>query len=254
MAKVRYEPCPRCRARGRDRRGDNLARYPDGSGHCFSCGHHENIAPLTRLQFLRKDDHVAENKAVLPSDFTRDVPAKAWKWLLQFGLSFTYWRPFVGWSERDQRLILTVGRPTRFSIGRYLGNETGRDAPRKWWVYGDRSGFGEVLRPEKGSATESIVLVEDILSWHKVGQVAPCLCLFGVKIGDDVVKKLLALKQPIIVWLDRDQLSLLAPKINRLQALLGASVSFVSTDKDPKMFSLDEIKEILNAGENPILH
>lgn len=32
-------PCPSCRAKGRDRSGDNLVYYDDGSAHCFACGH-----------------------------------------------------------------------------------------------------------------------------------------------------------------------------------------------------------------------
>lgn len=38
------EPCPKCRENGRDSSGDNLVRYPDGGGHCFSCGYHENAS------------------------------------------------------------------------------------------------------------------------------------------------------------------------------------------------------------------
>lgn len=243
MAKVRYEPCPKCRENGKDRRGDNLARYSDGGGHCFSCGHH--VWPKGIRTLVKDDHHGDEDKTVLPSDFSREVPARAWQWLLQYGLPFTYWRPFVGWSEKDKRLVLTVGNPVRFSIGRYFGTETGERTPRKWWVYGDRSGFTDILQPKEGSPEQAVVLVEDIISWHKVGQVAPSLCLFGVKIGDPVIKKLIAFKRPVTLWLDRDQLSLLAPKLNRIAALVGASVRYVSTDKDPKMYSTDEIKEIL---------
>jgi twinkle protein len=35
------EPCPKCRDKGNDRTGDNLARYSDGHGYCFACEHHE---------------------------------------------------------------------------------------------------------------------------------------------------------------------------------------------------------------------
>jgi twinkle protein len=33
---LRKEPCPKCGSK------DNLARYDDGHGHCFGCGHHEH--------------------------------------------------------------------------------------------------------------------------------------------------------------------------------------------------------------------
>ena len=35
------EPCPKCQAQGNDNSGDNLARYDDGHGYCFACGHFE---------------------------------------------------------------------------------------------------------------------------------------------------------------------------------------------------------------------
>jgi hypothetical protein len=31
-----YEACPKCRDRGGDRAGDNLALYADGGKHCFA--------------------------------------------------------------------------------------------------------------------------------------------------------------------------------------------------------------------------
>jgi twinkle protein len=48
---IAHEPCPKCSSR------DNLARYEDGSGYCFGCGHHEN-----------KDGVVIEKKAKAKSN------------------------------------------------------------------------------------------------------------------------------------------------------------------------------------------
>lgn len=90
-----------------------------------------------------------------------------------------------------------------------------------------------------------IVLVEDIISAHKVAQVTACLPLFGTGIYPKAVQALRALKRPVSLWLDEDQWGLLPPKINRLQALLGIPVGFIRTEKDPKAYSLDELKEIL---------
>lgn len=44
----RTEPCPSCRKNGRDRSGDNLVIYDDGSKHCFSCGHDEQVRGAKR--------------------------------------------------------------------------------------------------------------------------------------------------------------------------------------------------------------
>ena len=90
-----------------------------------------------------------------------------------------------------------------------------------------------------------IVLVEDVVSAHKVGQVATCIPLFGTKVLDVVVKKLVEFKRPVALWLDEDQYTLLPPKINRLQTFLGASVRYIKTPLDPKAYSISNIQEIL---------
>jgi hypothetical protein len=117
---------------------------------------------------------------------------------------------------------------------------------RKWFIWGDRHGHVELLDNSKASTPERVVLVEDLISAHKVAQVYPCIPLFGTNVSDVVVKKLQALKLPVTLWLDEDQYTLLPKKINRLQTFLEAPVGYIYTGKDPKEFSVKEIKEILN--------
>lgn len=253
MGFLRYEPCPKCVLAGRDSHGDNLGVYSDGSAHCFAgCGYH--VFPK---RFIRKEiKHVDESQAVLPPDFTRTVPARAWKWLLQYGLSYSYWSPICGYSERDERLIFTFGAPTRFSIGRYIGPdpnaewgrtdlESGARQPRKWWFYGDGHSYVELIGAGIGRDSGPIVLVEDIVSAHKVGQVTPALCLFGTNLHDVAIRFLMAQKRPVVLWLDADQYPLLLPKINRLSLILDTPARFIKTPKDPKGYSVEEIKNIL---------
>lgn len=230
-----HEQCPRCAERGADRRGDNLGIWADGSGYCFSCGYYR--PPTYRLKLLIKERPNEEQKIVLPSDFQREVPAEGWKWLLQYGLSYTYWQPHTGYSERENRLIFTVGQPTRFSIGRSLGVGSS-----KWKIYGDKSSYIEVISEQ---LSKEVVLVEDLISAHKVGQVTSCIPLFGTAISDGAIKKLVQLNRPVSLWLDNDQYGLLSKKIGRLQSFLGVPVRYIRTDKDPKGYSVNEIKEIL---------
>lgn len=241
---VRFEQCPKCAAAGRDKHRDNLGIYVDGSVHCFAnCGYHRHA----RTFVPRKAIDVNEDKAVLPADFSREIPARGWRWLLQFGLPYTYWLPFVGFSAEAERLIITVGRPTKFSIGRYIG-ETPKGSEsdpafRKWKLYGDRHRHIEVLGEEHSGP---VVLVEDVVSAHKVAQVATCIPLFGTKTLDGVIKELIRLKRPVVLWLDADQYTLLAPKLNRLRTFLRASVRHIKTEKDPKDYDLPQIKEFLS--------
>ena len=90
------------------------------------------------------------------------------------------------------------------------------------------------------------MLVEDLVSAHKVCQVAVALPLFGVSLYPLVIATLRPLKRPVSLWLDADQYTLLPPKINRLKAFLNVPVNYIRTDKDPKEYSSEQIKEILS--------
>lgn len=120
-----------------------------------------------------------------------------------------------------------------------------RNGSGKWKQWGDKSRSASLLERPDSSTSEGIVLVEDIVSAHKVRGVAAAMPLFGTNIYDKVLQVLRPLKRPITLWLDRDQYPLLAPKLNRLQTFLDVPVRFISTDKDPKKYSEEEIKEIL---------
>lgn len=65
MGDVSYKAaCPRCRKKGRDQSGDNLAVYTDGSAHCFSCGYTKPSKEYIRQHGLKyqeyDDDEVEE--------------------------------------------------------------------------------------------------------------------------------------------------------------------------------------------------
>jgi twinkle protein len=55
----RTSPCPRCRANGRDRSGDNLKWYTNDTAHCFACGYNEGDRPKED-----EDEEVIEMKDV----------------------------------------------------------------------------------------------------------------------------------------------------------------------------------------------
>lgn len=247
MSRGRYEPCPKCRENGRDSRGDNLYVYPDGSAHCFAnCGYHRFPTHYVRVD--HKQEKEANGSKVLPADFTREVPAKGWQWLLQYGLPFSYWQPFTGYSERDDRLILTVPdtASVAFSIGRDLSEAgtTGTPGRRKWHSYGDCHKDAHLF----GATDEAkeVVLVEDLCSAHKVGQVSAVIPLFGTTVFDGAVRLLRYLHLPVVMWLDADQRGTVAKKAANLSLLINQPVRYIFTEKDPKSIPVNDIKEILN--------
>lgn len=212
--------------------------YPDGGAHCFSCGYHEHGA---KIPFILKEQQPNVPKNLLPFDFTREVPTTALKWLLQYGLPFSYWKDKIGFSPKENRLIFLVGDPVQFSIGRYCG--TLEPGVRKWYVWGDPHRHCEIV-----GAGGTIVLVEDLISAHKISVCCPgveAIPLFGVEVHPPHLYYLINANKPVVLWLDKDQQGSIMRKATRLQSLLGCAVNVVSTDKDPKSLSCKEINENL---------
>ena len=235
--RVTYSPCPRCRERGKDSRGDNLVSYPDNGSHCFSCGYHVN--PIGFRALVKRETY---DTKVLPYDYTSEVEPAGWKWLLQWGLSYSYWKPFVGYSSAFGRVVIKVGDSSNpaFSIGRLV--EPDKEG-RKWYVWGDCHSHAELLG-DKGACT---VLVEDIVSCHKVAQVAECMALFGTEIHKAHVYALRdGTSRPIVLWLDEDQKGYVQKKALRLQMLTNRPVTIVHTRDDPKGLPIKDIKEVLD--------
>ena len=236
-----YEPCPKCREIGRDTKGDDFTVYRDGSKHCFSCGfhhHRRNYGP-----FVPKI--IQLNKDKLPADFKRAVPVKAFKWLLQYGLSYRYWREMIGWSEEHQRLVFLVGDPLQFSIGRSFDEEN--KAKPKWRVWGDCHKHVEAV-----GTGSNIVLVEDIISQHKVAQFTTSVALYGTKISPALMYYLAHERKPVVLWLDSDQKEHIFKRALNLQSIIGVPVTTITTDRDPKLVSNEDIQELLKEHNEAI--
>lgn len=189
---------------------------------------------------------------MLPIDFTREVPAAALKWLLSFGLPWSYWKETIGYSPSEARLYFTLGSPLAGSVGRYVGPQqrpgeqqpVGADEKPKWKARGDIHKHCEVVSPSLGPV---VVLVEDLVSAHKVAQVTTAIPLFGVQTHPAHFYYLLRDDRPVVLWLDKDQegRSIMHKAIG-IQAVLNRQVSIVTTDKDPKELSYESISTVLN--------
>lgn len=233
--KARYTACPRCQANGKDRAGDNLVEFPDGGKHCFSCGYHEGTKRINQ-QLIKKDTYASN---VLPVDFTREVPSSAYIWLLQFGLPWSYWKDYTGYSEKEMRLVLTVGDPIVASIGRFVGQG---DA-KKWKTWGSPHRSPIALGD---SDSKHIVLVEDLVSAHKIAQAGNFVVpLFGTTPCKEQLQFLIECNKPLVLWLDNDQKLYRLSKTLRLNLATGLNVTSIFTDKDPKYLSFEEINEVI---------
>ncbi len=227
--------CPKCRKLGNDTRGDNLSQWEDGSAHCWACGYHVFPKHYNRIKEVDNGP-----KALLPFDFTQDVPSSVLPWLLQYGLPYSYWEPMLGYSPSSERLVFKVGHPNMaFSIGRYVGKETGH---KKWFVWGDCHKHVEVLNNDN-----TIVLVEDLISAHKVYNAGfTAVPLFGTYVHNPVIYYLLTEHHKVVLWLDKDQAFNVKKQALRLASLVPLDVHVITTPKDPKWLSLENIMSEVN--------
>lgn len=89
--------------------------------------------------------------------------------------------------------------------------------------------------------------MEDWISSNKVGVAGfECIPLFGTEVHNPVIYHLLNSNKPVFLWLDKDQISLVYKKAARLSSVIGREVKVVVTDKDPKSYSLEEIKNAVS--------
>jgi hypothetical protein len=249
---MKTQPCPKCRSLGNDRAGDNFVFFGNGHWHCFSCQHH--VFPE---YFVPKKEKLNVSKSLLPSDFTREVPAGCFKWLLQYGLPWSYWKDKVGYSPSTERLVFLVGEPMQFSIGRYVGTSglalSRKEQPRKWYVWGDSHKHCEIVGASSSEDSlavaaeqRQIVLVEDLVSAHKLGSAGyVSIPLFGTEIHKCHLYYLMHEQKPVVLWLDKDQQGSIMRKAVGLQALIGQEVRCIVTDSDPKELTKEEIVENL---------
>lgn len=112
---ISKEPCPKCRSRGQDKSGDNLAVYDDGSKHCFACGYtkpskqwllengkddyeEDEWEDLVGLEFNDEVHKKLKEQTGLDSKNYRGIPTDISKF---FGVRY-------GYSEEDGSVIQTL--------------------------------------------------------------------------------------------------------------------------------------------------
>lgn len=222
MAFLRHEACPNCRSLGKDREGNNLARYSNGSAFCFSCRHTEwpdKYVPSRHREGGREK----------PKDLTQVLRRENRDWLAQYltdeeiGEHFTY-------SPSIDRHIFQDGSywEARSVIGKQPKTLSHGDKPFILFGSGD-----------------PIIVVEDVVSAIKVGRVCTAIPLFGNSLPPEWMVRIAKLRpQHVGIWLDSNmvgQSRKLVKKFNLLAPISGT----IETELDPKCYSTEQIKEIL---------
>lgn len=236
---LRHEQCPQCAERGQDISCDNLGIYEDGHSYCFSCGYYEPNKKLVIPEFHSLEEKNSDNNTP-PSDTSVYIPPKALTFLKKYGISDEEIKAnSIGYSPSRHLLVFPLQEAW---VGRYFGDNP--EYP-KYVTYGIKRNLMHILPVVSRGLTERVVLVEDLLSAIKVGRQCPSMPLFGSDITKTQLFRLSRYYENIFIWLDPDkhQHSI---KLGQRAELFFKTVTIVFSEKDPKDYSNEEIKKLLD--------
>lgn len=238
--------CPKCREKGQDRKGDNLALYSDGHKHCFACGFHVGahglMAMKAALLQAQNDEKVKEIK--LPSDATHDIDFIAKTWLSYFEIYSEEVRENeLLWSPSKQMLIFPFYETPNDTDVKAWQGRCFKEGYSRYYTCGDVENiFWFHKLNEHGK--RGIILVEDCVSAMKVGRHACTLPLLGSSLSASKRMRLKHMSDTLIFWLDYDKVDAAYKYSAECQAI-GYKTKVIVTKEDPKYYDDLEIKEIL---------
>lgn len=244
---VKHEPCPKCGSK------NNLGRYSDGSAWCFGCGYYEKATADAQIQeFVKGVDKSSKMCRPLPQDAEPVFPTPVIDWLSKYSLTSEEIRDnnFL-YSPYKKLLIFPVYEDNvdRSHLlmwqGRYFGDN--KEYP-KYVTYGAKNLLHIIDRGSNSDSFSSthVVLVEDLISAIRVGRTRPAMPLWGSTIPLEHARRLCRLFSKATVWLDMDKrLEGLKQAVKLSPLFEEGCTAVVTTTKDPKEYTDQEIQEIL---------
>lgn len=230
----------------------------------------ETVAMLQRMRETQQTSGVEGRVLRLPYDFTTRINPRGLTWLYRYGITDEEIAQYnFGMSPSMNRLILPVYEKGELIYwqGRNLGEVT-KDNPK---YLNMRAGGRDVIFSSNNLSSNNLdpvdtsrqytqrrgnggldctssdsvcVLVEDILSAIKVGRIVQSIALLGSYIPESLYRKLHKFSA-VKIWLDYDKLSNSIKYSRRLSSVVGVPTRPIITTLDPKEYTTQEIKEIL---------
>ena len=255
---VSKERCPKCAELGNDRHGDNLARYADGHGYCFSCGYIDRPqAPNTnylRSRIIKQHEIPAITTSLEEElgELTYKLPQHAADWLSKYHLTEReIIRNQIQYSSQEDGLVFPlIDNNTNEIIGanvRYFGKN--RPKYRTYLLRNlPKAYYGLAKQPPDRTELSAVVLVEDMVSAIKVARWVMAIPLLGTSISPtllvDLVKRSRSNRIPILIWLDPDKQQ---HSFSLVQYLRQYTIAFpIFTGKDPKYYTTNEIHDFIS--------
>ncbi len=234
---VEHKPCPKCGSR------DNLAVYTDHE-YCFGCSYvyFYNYHPLRDTPKQDKEVKVVS----LPEDIAPYIPAVADSWIRKYDLTTReLLANRVVWSEYRKLLIFPYFDDKNFLWGwqgRYFGDDPNHP---KWTGKGNFKQQTKIYGLTK-PRNNVIIIVEDIVSTIKLSRIYNTICLYGSHIDISKYINIYNIYKPskYIIWLDKDKRKE-SYQYSYNFSKLGIPSSVIVTDLDPKEYSTDEHRRII---------
>ena len=235
------ERCPKCAKLGNDTSADNLAIYSDGHKYCYGCGYHSR----GNQQWVSSREISAPvcDTFFMPDDISPDIAFKPMQWL-QNECKFTIQDVITNkilWSDMYKWLIFPIEHEG-VTLG-FQARNFNDAKPYKWYTKFKKKDLLKIYSQTKD--IKSLVLVEDIVSAIRVGNITPCASIFGSMISDTLLLKIK--KYPIsklVIWLDEDKRKQALTFATRAREL-GIDTRCISTELDPKVHTNQQLRGIL---------
>ncbi len=242
-----------------------ITRLNDGSihAHCFRCGDYCFIDNNpTRGSKIKKALRYADENTNRASthdskSFFRDVeynrnkwPQRAKEWVEGFEISESELkRSGISYKTSKRRLILPLwGEKGIVRIqSRRIFNDDPDPVKTRTKVF-EREIWWHINTGDGGpNKTEGIVLVEDIISAIKVSRITNAYPLTSSNIPIGSLAYIVKNFEEFYIWLDNDNIEVIknAKRIENMLLLVTDNVFRIEKYRDPKYYSTEGIKEIL---------
>lgn len=234
-----------------------ISRQPNGwSVYCFRCGL-KGFRPAGALspeeaitEQLRQPPGTAtkaQYQITLPQDFTPNIPDAGLTWLFNAGITEETIRRYrFGYSHKSDSVVLPIyeGEKLIFIQQRYLGADKARPKYKNEFQRGRKETFFSVT----AHGYDSVVIVEDILSCIRVGEVCDCYAVLSAHVPERLIQRLDQTYHQIVLWLDPDKWSKMGKWVMEYRDR-GVDIRANLTDRDPKCYTKQEIMDYLMIGE-----
>ena len=222
------------------------------SCYCFRCDFSgvewkgkQTLEELAKIRKLNAEANQHIQAGVkLPDDYTEDIPLRGRLWLYSAGITESIWKHYrIGYSEKLQRVVLPVWSTNGDLI--WFQCRALLEGQRPKYLQPSRGRDRILFRSSRHPTTDgSVTVVEDILSAIKVGEATEAVSILGTKITTNQANDL-AEYAMVNVWLDPDTAGRRGARSISKTLGLVTETRIITSEVDPKLLSVEEIKDKL---------